>query len=401
MKHLYITLFLISQLLISCQRHQEVSQADNIPALLDRPERIRYGKEWDEVQNQYAKYTQNIRNGKDQATSYLNLAALFTSEARVTGEHGHYYPGALTLLDRAMTLPNIREDERFYALTSKAGVLLSQHEFQQALETAKSALAINDHNAMLYGVLVDSYVELGDYQEAISAVDKMVSLRPDLRSYSRVSYVREILGDIPGATDAMMLAIEAGPPGSEEKAWCMLQLAGLKERQGEAASAKQICDAILQERVDYPFAKAMAGRLLIEQGEEQKGLSMLEDACEIIPEVGFYVDLAKFYSKKGNTEMRDSLTTEILAMIDDDIKSGHNMDLALGEVYAELQQNYPKALEVILKEYAQRPKNAEVNQQLASVYDKIGDESNANKHRLVAEAPKALRKGSNPYAESE
>jgi hypothetical protein len=46
----------------------------------------------------------------------------------------------------------------------------------------------------------------------------MMAIRPDLRSYSRVSYLREIFGDIPGAREAMLMAIQAGYPGQEETA---------------------------------------------------------------------------------------------------------------------------------------------------------------------------------------
>ena len=49
--------------------------------------------------------------------------------------------------------------------------------------------------------------------------DKMVSIRPDLRSYSRISYLREIHGDMPGAIEAMKMAIQAGYPGYEDRAW--------------------------------------------------------------------------------------------------------------------------------------------------------------------------------------
>jgi hypothetical protein len=40
---------------------------------------------------------------------------------------------------------------------------------------------------------VDGNVEMGNYDSAVAFADKMVALRPDLTSYSRVSYLREIL----------------------------------------------------------------------------------------------------------------------------------------------------------------------------------------------------------------
>jgi tetratricopeptide (TPR) repeat protein len=379
---LFSLLILLS--LVACETKHKSEASLQLPELLQRPEAIRYGTEWDDVQNQYAMYSNNIRQQKQVAESCFNLAALFTTEARVTGEHGHYYPAALKLIEQGMVQTGLTEDLRFYGLATKASVLMSQHEFQQALETAQAAIRINGRNAMIYGVLADAYVELGDYPNAINAVDQMVSIRPDLRSYSRVSYLREILGKQEEAIAAMQMAVDAGAPGSEEKAWCQLQLAGLYERKGDLAAAEAICEGILVERPEYPFAIANIGRLMIQRGIQTEGVAMLEKACAIIPEVGFYIDLAKYHKEAGHQAKADSLNQSILAMIDDDIRSGHNMDLEMGHVYAELFDDYPKALAWMQKEYDRRPGNAEVNKALAEVYTLMGDQSKASFHQSKA-----------------
>lgn len=269
-------------------------------------------------------------------------------------------------------------------LKTKAGVLMSQHEFQKALVTAEEAIRINDHNAMNYGILVDAHVELGQYPEAIEAADKMVSIRPDLRSYSRVSYIRELIGRHDGAIDAMQLAVDAGAPGSEEKAWAQLQLAGLYERKGDRAAALAISRAIVEERPEYPFALANIGRLEILDGDTTAGVAMIEKACTIIPEVSFFVELAKYHKAAGHIEAADALRMKILAMIDDDIRSGHKMDLELGHVYADLFGDYSKAISYIEKEYQLRPSNVVVNRALADVYEKAGDHAKALFHQQKA-----------------
>ena len=53
----------------------------------------------------------------------------------------------------------------------------------------------------------------GNYEEALKNADQMASIRPDLRSYSRVSYMREIHGDRDGAKQAMKMAGDAGAFG--------------------------------------------------------------------------------------------------------------------------------------------------------------------------------------------
>ena len=64
-------------------------------------------------------------------------------------------------------------------------VLLSQHHFSDGLAMANQAVAINSYNAFVYGLVIDGNVETGNYDEAVKNSDKMVSIRPDLSSYSQ------------------------------------------------------------------------------------------------------------------------------------------------------------------------------------------------------------------------
>jgi len=81
---------------------------------------------------------------------------------------------------------------------------------------------------------------MGNYDTAVDKADKMVSIRPDLRSYSRISYLREIHGDNTGAIDAMKLAVDAGAAGDEATEWARIQLAKLYEHTGQLKYAKWI-----------------------------------------------------------------------------------------------------------------------------------------------------------------
>ena len=126
----------------------------------------------------------------------LKLVEIYIYEARVTGEHPHYYSAALQTLNWMLEgNVTLSKDDMFTTLFYKATVQLAQHNFTDALKTGQDALAINNVNSGIYGVLVDANVELGNYDKAVEMVDKMIQIRPDLRSYSRQSYLREIYGD--------------------------------------------------------------------------------------------------------------------------------------------------------------------------------------------------------------
>ncbi|HEX2396115.1 MAG TPA: hypothetical protein VHI78_12270, partial [Bacteroidales bacterium] len=97
----------------------------------------------------------------------LELAELYMAEARITGEHPYYYPAALKMINSVINMDPKDRNILFSALSLKASVQLSLHQFTEGMKTAKQALAINPYNSAIYGVLVDANVELGDYDEAV------------------------------------------------------------------------------------------------------------------------------------------------------------------------------------------------------------------------------------------
>ena len=59
-------------------------------------------------------------------------------------------------------------------------------------------------------MIADAQIELGRYGAAARTLQRMVDLKPELASYARVSYFRELHGDLAGALQAMRLAVSAG-----------------------------------------------------------------------------------------------------------------------------------------------------------------------------------------------
>ena len=355
-------------------------QTEDIPLLLDRHESLWYGKEWELTQNSYGTCRQKILSGTEVNKNILNLVQLFMVEARITGEHGHYYPSAFKLINRTLENDVIDNDLIFRLLMSKGSILLSQHEFSDALEIGQRAVSINPYNAQAFGILVDACVELGQYEKAVEMADKMVSIRPDLRSYSRISYLREIHGMEESAIEAMELAVSAGFPGTEETAWTRLQLGNLYEKTGRNKEAEYHYNRILIERPDYPFALAALASLKAKKGQFNQAENYLKKACDIIPEVGFYEQLATIYLKSDRKDEASYLIDTILEMLQDDIESGHNMNLEYANVYMELLGDYETALQYAIKEYRKRPANIEVNILLASIYRELGEAQLAEKH---------------------
>src|SRR5207244_817655 len=109
----------------------------------------------------------------------------------------------------------------------------------KARDIAQHAADLSPEDPAPYGILADANLETGQYEAAIAALETMVHLKPNLASYSRISYVRELHGDIDGAIEAMEMAIRAGGPKSENTAWCVVHLGNLYLNSSRLALAEE------------------------------------------------------------------------------------------------------------------------------------------------------------------
>jgi tetratricopeptide (TPR) repeat protein len=391
-----LMLFIAFLAFFSCKKNTDntnvakaqIGAAIEIPKLLDRSEALRNGKEWDNVQNYYGTQCAALRLNPNDAEAKLKLVECFIREARVTGEHPHYYPAALKMTEEVLQfIENSPEkspkdkDKQFRALSHKASVQMSLHHFADAKVTSEQAIALNPYNAYIYGCLTDALVELGQYKQAVEVCDKMVSIRPDLRSYARVSYLREIYKDFKGATEAMEMAVQAGFPGTEETEWARLQLGHLHEKYGKLKDASLQYQRCLAERENYPFALAALATVERKQGKLKDAEMHLQKACEIIPEVAFYRELATLYEKMGKKEEAKNLIPTIEKMYAEDMQAGHFVQLELANFYLEQAKNPTKALEFAQQEYAVRPDNIDVNHAMAAIYEELGDKEKVIFHK--------------------
>ena len=111
-----------------------------------------------------------------------------------------------------------REPRNAGALVERAGLALSRHDFRLGLELARRAQRLEPAGVAALPPLVDALVELGRHDEAERTLQRLVDRKPNLSAYARVSYLRELRGDLGGAASALALAAAAGGPAPENVA---------------------------------------------------------------------------------------------------------------------------------------------------------------------------------------
>lgn len=354
-----------------------------IEKLLDRKGPISTTTEWINTKAAIRTLQDDIRRNPNASNKKLMLALAYIQEARVTGEHPHYYPLAHDLLNEVIS-SRPEKNVLFEALVAKAVVQLSLHQFREALNTANVALALDSTTASLYGVFCDAYVELGEYPKAILAADRMTSIRPDIRSYSRISYLREIHGDMEGAIEAMKEAVLSGLPGLEQTAWARITLGELYERTGDLDHAQMQYKMALAERPHYPFAIGSLGRLEAKRKNYPKAIELLETASGIIPEFSFQQELALLYKATGKPNKAKSITEDMLEGMKEDQQAGHVVNLELANIHIDITENLDQAYSFAKKEYKERPDNIDVCKTMAKILYRKNDLKEAQ--RLIERA---------------
>jgi len=222
------------------------------------------------------------------------LGQAYLQKARETGDPS-YYTKAEQLFERALSW----NSDHLEALIGKASLAMSRHEFEKARGIAERAASLNEYSAAARGILADALVQLRQYDDAIRVLDKMVRLKPNLSSYSRISYMRELKGDTKGAIKAMQMAIEAGAPNGENTAWCIVQLGNLYLNSSRLAEAESAYRAALRRFPNYIHGYAGLAKVAAARMEFEPAVEYYQKAIERVPAPEFLIGLSAVYGKMG------------------------------------------------------------------------------------------------------
>ena len=389
----YLTLVLLVLIIAaSCNNSGSKKATAAIPDLMERKDTIGKSGEWNTINELYTKYNKALSANANDHMSRLKLAELYINEARISGEQGYYYNAAIKMLNYVINAKPDNKDLLYVALANKATVLLSLHQFAAAKKVADEALAINAHDSGIYGALVDANVELGNYDEAVKNCDKMLEMRPDLRSYSRASYLRQIHGDNAGAIQAMQLAVAAGVPGVESTEWARVTLGDLYLNTGKPDSAQIEYGLASMYRPGY--APALLGLAKVERAEKNydAAIDTTKSAIRALSESAYVAFLGDLYELKGDAGKAKEIRTDVLSLLEEgekeqpeeaDAKHNANRELATASMHCD---KLDEALKYAKADLEMRPNNIDANELVAWLYYLKADYANAKIHadRMIA-----------------
>ena len=232
----------------------------------------------------------------DDAHALALLGLAYAQEATRTADPS-YYPKAEDALRRSLDL---QPDGNVEALVGMGVVANARHDFAEGVRWGREAADANPDAAHILGVIGDGQLELGHYRAAFATFDRMATMRPDVASYARVSYARELRGDLPGAFAAMRMALAAaGTP--DDAAWVSFQLGDLSFRAGRLGPATFAYRRAAALAPTFVPAQAGLAKIAWARGNVERSIRLYRDVVDRYPLPEHVIALGDLYTLAGRT----------------------------------------------------------------------------------------------------
>ena len=302
------------------------------------------------VDEQIQTLQERLRADPNDWQSYSQLALAYLQKARETGDPSYYQK-----VEEALNKTIEQQSDDYLTVSAMGALALARHQFHSALEWGERARQLDPDRTYAYGVIADAQIELGQYDEAVETLQTMVDLRPDMSSYSRISYIRELNGDTESALEMMQFAVDAGVPNAESTAWTRTQLGNLYFNSGNLDQAELEYARTLNDKPGYVYALAGLGRVRAAQGKTDEAIDLLTQATNVMPLPEFVIALGDIYQADSQPDAAQG-QYKLVGAIEQLFKAnGVDMDMEIALFNADQNKDLEANAEQARKAYVNRP----------------------------------------------
>ena len=253
-----------------------------------------------------------MRRQPRQADAYHRLGDAYIQKARASGDPA-YFDRAEQAIQKSVELGF----HQAAAWRRLAYVSLSRHQFEEARARAAQALALDPDDADALGILGDAQLELGRYEEADQAYQRMMRLDRSLGAYGRRSGLRGLRGDTRGSIDDLETAIKVGQAGGaprENVAWAQWQLGVEFFSRGRAEPGRGEPPGGARDLPGYHRALAGLAQVRTAQGRAAEAVELYRKALAALPAPEHAValgDLLTSMGRRGDAAKQYALVEQI------------------------------------------------------------------------------------------
>lgn len=292
-----------------------------------------------------------LQGDPQDADALSSLGLAYLQEARLT-VNPSYYTKADEVLTKSVT---INKKTNFQGLLGMGILAGARHRFGAALRWGRRAQAENPYNADVRGLEVDALVELGRYGPAGKELQKMVNLRPGLSSLSRISYYRELHGDLRGAIQAMAAAFRDAGGSGQDAAWASYQLGDLQLLAGHLGRADFFYRRGVYLDPGYYLPKVGTAKVAAARGHLRVAARILKRVVNTYPAPIYVMLLGDIYRGEGlgNEAHREYG----LVQAEQRLFSANGVipDTEMMVFWADHHRRLQRTLKEARREYAKRP----------------------------------------------
>ncbi|HEY7546823.1 MAG TPA: tetratricopeptide repeat protein [Blastocatellia bacterium] len=297
-----------------------------------------------------------VKRDPEDFVAYNKLAGYYLQRLRETGSTDY-----LDLASRAAkaSLAIVPQEMNAGALSATAQVELASHDFPSARAHAETLVRLESNKTYPYLILVDAFIELGDYDKATSIVSKAEqSLGGSVGLETRKAKLAALKGQTEAAVEMLSIAVSAAlkdaNPQRENVAWLRWQLGETAFLAGDYQSAEQHYRDSLTTFPDYYRALGGLGRALAAKGDIAAAIEQYERAIARVPDPVFVAALGDLYKLAGREKEAASqyALVEQIARLSKLSGALYNRQLAL--FYADHDMKTEEAYTLARKEYETR-----------------------------------------------
>lgn len=282
--------------------------------------------------------------------AWNDLAAAYVRRAYETGDPS-FYPAAAKALERSSRLLNNNPNVRMV----RANLNLALHKFAVAQTEAAAVLRTRPNSFEARLALADATIEIGDYTSASMLVDGLVDQHPGVASLSRLSYLRQLNGDILGAETAMRAAVSAAPERSLDRAVALAYLGDVLLERGKGPAAKRAFTEALSIHEGSATAAMGIARLEAADHEWEGASSTLDRLLDRVPlpgALGLAAEISRARQDRPAETAANQLVDASIALFR---SNGAVVDAELALLLADRgPSNAPKALVAARNAYGAR-----------------------------------------------
>jgi len=275
--------------------------------------------------------------------AYNELAIAYLRRARETAD-ASYLKEADSALAQGLKL----DANDFQLQRTQVALMLSRHEFAQALEHASALNRRVPDDVMTYGYLAEAGIALGKYQDAETNAQWMMNLRPNNTPALLVgAKLRTLYGDSHGAIEFLNRAYgQTSPIEVEDQAWILNQIASIQIESGQTDEAARTLSGAEQIFPQYPYTMENLARVRMAQNRAADAVQLLIKAASLNHDPHTIYKLARAQQAAGQGREARAMFAEFERLANDPMTATESSALDLILMKAESPVSAPEALKL-------------------------------------------------------